>query len=121
MKNSFEINGKEIAPGQNEVVRLNVARLPSGTVISLRLHIYRSKNPGPTVLIMGGVHGDEINGVEIVRKAIVGKTFENLKAGTVTMFMALSTSHETPPRVKMSTEVFLETKMAHWLLGWRMR
>ncbi len=83
MNNNFEINGKEIAPGKNEVVRLNVARLPSGTVISLRLHIYRSKSPGPTVLIMGGVHGDEINGVEIVRKAIVGKIFENLKAGTV--------------------------------------
>ncbi|MFK7810418.1 MAG: succinylglutamate desuccinylase/aspartoacylase family protein [Saprospiraceae bacterium] len=82
-ENNFEINGKVIPPGTNEVVPLNVARLPSGTVISLRLMVYRSKNPGPTALIIGGVHGDEINGVEIVRKSIVRKYFENLKAGTV--------------------------------------
>lgn len=79
----FEINGKQIDPGQQEVVRFNVARLPSGTVISIRLHIYRSENPGPVVLIMGGVHGDEINGVEIVRRAIVHKMFEGLTSGTV--------------------------------------
>jgi uncharacterized protein len=80
---TFELNGKKIDPGQNEVVRLNVARLPSGTVISIRMHVFRSVNPGLTILIMGGVHGDEINGVEIVRRAIGGKYFDNLKAGTV--------------------------------------
>ena len=79
----FELNGKQIDPGQKEVVRLNVARLPSGTVISIRLYVFRSKNPGPVALIMGGVHGDEINGVEIVRRAIVNKTFDKLTSGTV--------------------------------------
>ncbi|HHS95056.1 MAG TPA: succinylglutamate desuccinylase/aspartoacylase family protein [Phaeodactylibacter sp.] len=79
----FQINGKEVARGQNEVIRLNVARLPSGTVISLRILVYRSKLPGPTALIMGGVHGDEINGVEIVRRAIKSKMFEQLKVGSV--------------------------------------
>lgn len=81
--NILEISGKQIEPGESEVIRLNVARLPSGTVISIRLYVFRSKKPGPVVLIMGGVHGDEINGVEIVRKAIVTKTFDNLLAGTV--------------------------------------
>ena len=32
---------------------------------------------------MGGVHGDEINGVEIVRRAMKEKLFENLKCGAV--------------------------------------
>ncbi len=82
-KKKFEINGVSIAPGQKEVIRLNVARLPSGTVISLRVHVYRSLKPGPTLLVMGGVHGDEINGVEIVREAIVGKYFDNLACGNV--------------------------------------
>ncbi len=82
-KKKFEINGVSVAPGQKEVIRLNVARLPSGTVISLRVHVYRSLKPGPTLLVMGGVHGDEINGVEIVREAIVGKYFDNLACGNV--------------------------------------
>ncbi len=82
-KKKFEINGKVIEPGQREVIRLNVARLPSGTVISLRVLVYRSTKPGPVVLVMGGVHGDEINGVEIVRRTIVGKMFDDLQCGTV--------------------------------------
>lgn len=79
----FAINGVSIAPGQREIVRLNVARLPSGTLISLRVHVYRSATPGPTLLVMGGVHGDEINGVEIVREAIVRRYFESLACGSV--------------------------------------
>lgn len=77
------INKKTIAPGTNEVIRLNVARLPSGTIINLRIHVFRSKNPGPVILVQGGVHGDEINGVEIVRRAIESKIFEHLDKGTV--------------------------------------
>ena len=83
MNKEIKINGKVIPPGKQEVVRLNVARLPSGTVISIRVLVYRSKNPGPTALVMGGVHGDEINGVEIVRRTIDKKLFEGLTAGTV--------------------------------------
>lgn len=79
----ISINGKKIQPGQNEMIRLNVARLPSGTVISIRVHVFRSKNPGPTVLVMGGVHGDEINGVEIVRRSVDQKIFNQLTGGTV--------------------------------------
>ena len=82
-KRDFIINKVKIEPGQNELIKLNVARLPSGTVINIRTHVYRSKNPGPTMLVMGGVHGDEINGVEIVRRLIEQKYFDNLQAGSV--------------------------------------
>ena len=77
------VNKTEIAPGENKIIKLNVSKLPSGTEIDILAHIFRSKKPGPTVLILGGLHGDEINGVEIVRKAINEKTFSNLKCGTV--------------------------------------
>lgn len=79
----MEINKKHIEPGTQETIRLNVARLPSGTVISLRIHVYRSKQPGPVALVMGGVHGDEINGVEIVRRAVASRMFETLQCGSV--------------------------------------
>jgi len=83
MKKEIKINGKTIQPGQNKMVHLNVARLPSGTVINIRVHVFRAKNPGPTVLVLGGVHGDEINGVEIVRRSVSQKLFYNLTSGTV--------------------------------------
>jgi len=79
----MEINKTTIKPGENTTVRLTVSKLPSGTVISLYAHIFRSKNPGPTILVAGGVHGDEINGVEIVRRAVAANLFDKLNCGTV--------------------------------------
>lgn len=79
----MEINNTTIEPGENTTIRLNVSKLPSGTVISLYAHVFRSKKPGPTILLAGGVHGDEINGVEIVRRAVSEKLFNKLKCGTV--------------------------------------
>ena len=77
------INGIEIPAGKNMKIDLPIANLPSGTPIDLMIHIYRSRKPGPTVLVIGGIHGDEINGVEVVRRAIKEKLFRNLKAGSV--------------------------------------
>ena len=83
MSDHILVNKKKLFPGEQQILKLNVARLPSGTVISLRIHVYRSENPGPVMLVMGGVHGDEINGVEIVRRTIEQGLFENIKVGSV--------------------------------------
>jgi uncharacterized protein len=77
------INKIEIAPGQNKIIKLNVSKLPSGTEIDIFVNVYRSKKPGPTILVLGGLHGDEINGVEIVRKSINEKLFDRLKCGAI--------------------------------------
>ncbi len=77
------INKIDIKLGEKKVVKLSVSKLPSGTEIDIFAHVFRSENPGPTVLFLGGLHGDEINGVETVRKSINTGAFDNLTAGTV--------------------------------------
>lgn len=77
------INKIEIKPGENKDVELRISKLASGTIVSLRAQIFRSKNEGPTVLITGGVHGDEINGIEIVRQSIKSGLFDNLNIGSI--------------------------------------
>lgn len=77
------MQGQEFPPGSSGLVRINAGKLPSGNRISIFTYVFRSKNPGPTVLFLGGMHGDEINGVEIIRKSISEKIFNHLKAGTV--------------------------------------
>ena len=79
----MKIYNKEIRAGKNEKVLIPIANLPSGTSIDLSVFVFRSKNPGPTMLLLGGVHGDEINGIEIVRKAIAEDYFKNLSCGAV--------------------------------------
>ena len=77
------INNYEVLPGKNATLRIPVASLPSGNTVNLFAHIYRSKKPGPTMLVIGGIHGDEINGVEIVRRAVKSGMFKKLKRGSV--------------------------------------
>jgi len=79
----LEINKTIIKPGEQKEVRINVGSLASGTRIHIPVHVFRSVKKGPTVLILGGVHGDEINGVEIVRRCIANDTFTRLMKGTV--------------------------------------
>ncbi len=64
------INGTFIKPGSHRLIDINIARLPSHTLIELPVLVYRSKKPGPTLLLSAGVHGDEINGIEIIRRLI---------------------------------------------------
>ncbi|WP_243636076.1 succinylglutamate desuccinylase/aspartoacylase family protein [Hymenobacter edaphi] len=66
----FCLNGLTIGPGEQVLTRLIIAKLPSGTVIDVPVHVFRSPEPGPTVLLMAGMHGDEVNGIETIRRMI---------------------------------------------------
>jgi len=83
MIDTIEIAGHKIVPGQHSILELDIAKLPSGTPIHLFVHVFRSTNPGPTLLVCGGVHGDEVNSVEIVRRALEEEVFHNLKFGNI--------------------------------------
>lgn len=67
---SIEVLGKSISRGKGLQINLDIAKLHTRTKIEVPIIIERAKEPGPTILITGGIHGDEINGVEIVRKLI---------------------------------------------------
>ncbi len=71
MLEDMEINGFVIHPGESAEVSLNVARLPTHTPIDLPVRVLRAEKDGPVILLTGGLHGDEINGIEIVRRMLV--------------------------------------------------
>lgn len=62
-----------MAPGEEAQIDIRIARLPSHTWIDLPVFVFRSKVEGPSLLLTAGIHGDEINGIEIVRKLITRK------------------------------------------------
>ncbi|MFN3800234.1 succinylglutamate desuccinylase/aspartoacylase family protein [Belliella pelovolcani] len=64
------INGVRIRPGQTVNIEIAIARLPTHTLIDLPVFIKRAKEDGPVVLISGGVHGDEINGIVAVKRML---------------------------------------------------
>lgn len=70
MPEYIEIDGSKIGLGEQRVINLNIARLPTYTSIDLSVHVFRGQQDGPVLLLTGGLHGDEINGVEIIRRMI---------------------------------------------------
>ncbi len=79
---TITIGGDTIAPGQNKWVHINIDRLPTGTLIDIPIYVFNAKEPGPVILIQAGLHGDEINGIEIVRRMIHEKYFK-IKKGAI--------------------------------------
>ena len=81
LKDILNILGVKVAPGKSATVTFEVAKLHTRNTLDVPIIIERSKKPGPTVLITAGIHGDEINGVEIVRQ-IIAKGINKPKIGT---------------------------------------
>ena len=76
------ILGEQIKPGESKEVNFDVANLHTSSSVNVPIIIERSKKPGPTVLFTAGIHGDEVNGVEIVRQ-IIAKGINKPKCGTI--------------------------------------
>ncbi|HJW29297.1 MAG TPA: succinylglutamate desuccinylase/aspartoacylase family protein [Saprospiraceae bacterium] len=87
---TLRLGKNEILPGHNIKVNYNVGHLPSGTRVSIQMEIFRSESPGPHVLLIGGVHGDEINGVELMRRALEQNLFRYLLKGSVIVIPLLN-------------------------------
>ena len=90
MSKDLVIEKQVFKPGESGVLKLSVGRLPSDTSISLKAHIFRSKKAGPTALLLAGVHGDEINGIEIIRQILKKNYFQKIKKGTVIVIPLLN-------------------------------
>lgn len=68
MKNQpITIAGVTIKPGERKEIELPAASLYTQTPMNIPIHVIHGVNKGPRVFITAAVHGDEINGVEIIR------------------------------------------------------
>ncbi len=79
----LNILGNEIPLGTSTTINFNIAKLYTSTKVEIPIIIERSKVPGPTVLITAGIHGDEINGVEVVRQIIAKKINKPVKGSII--------------------------------------
>ena len=76
------IFGESIIPGESKTINVEIARLHTTTKLNIPVIVRRSKIDGPVVLFSAGIHGDEINGVEIVRQ-LISKKINWPKKGTI--------------------------------------
>ena len=67
---NIKIVGETIPPGKRCELEIPVARLITHTLLSLPVTILNGVEPGPCLWISAAIHGDEINGVEIIRQVL---------------------------------------------------
>lgn len=76
------IGGRDIAAGTREIVDLPVADLYTHAALTMPVSVVHGRRPGPVVFLIAALHGDELNGVEIIRRVLGQRTLERL-AGTL--------------------------------------
>lgn len=97
----MKILNHKIGLGESIQVKMDFARLNTRSTIEVPIIVERGKKDGPCLLLIGGIHGDETNGVEIVRQ-IVSKGLNKPEIGTVicipllNVFGFLNQSREFP-------------------------
>ena len=81
-KDTITILGNDIKIGERFEANFDVANLHTSTSVDVPVIVERSKKPGPVVLFTAGIHGDEVNGVEIVRQ-LIAKGINKPVCGTI--------------------------------------
>jgi uncharacterized protein len=67
----IQVSGTDVPPGSRQRVELPTARLATGSEMSVPVEIVHGKRPGPRLWLTGAVHGDELNGIEIIRRVLM--------------------------------------------------
>lgn len=80
--NILHLLGETILPGERRNINFISSTLYTNTQLNIPVIVTRAKKRGPTVLITAGIHGDEINGVEVVRK-FISRKMNQPRIGTV--------------------------------------
>ena len=78
----FLIGGQAIPRGTLKTIELPISRLSTHTEVTLPVRVLHGSKPGPTIFVSAGVHGDEIIGVEIIRR-LLSKVRPKTLAGTL--------------------------------------
>jgi len=64
----FEYDGGVVEPGESEKFQFPVSETYLGDPVRIPVTIVNGSEPGPTVFLSAAIHGDELNGIEVVRE-----------------------------------------------------
>jgi hypothetical protein len=84
------IHNETIRPGESRFLILNSYPLHTRTHIDIPVKVVRSHHPGPTVLFCAGMHGEETNGIEIIRRLMLHPAVQHLKKGSIIFIPVLN-------------------------------
>lgn len=79
MQKAFKCNEELIQPGERKTIDIHLSRLADHTPMNLTTHVIHGKKEGPVMFVSAAIHGDEIIGVEIIRRIASLKSIKQLR------------------------------------------
>lgn len=70
MRQPFVVGSLAVKPGERRLVDLPISKLSNHAPVTLPVHVLHGALPGPTMFVSAAIHGDELNGVEIIRRLL---------------------------------------------------
>ena len=76
---SIEIAGVSIKPGSRQSIDMPLPSFYTHSRVNMPVHVVHGRKPGPTLLVCAAIHGDEITGVEIIRRLLAHKSLNRMR------------------------------------------
>ncbi len=99
--------GVEAQRGNRVQARVPVGELPDGTAVALPVVFIAGSEPGPTLYLEAGIHGDELTGIEVCRRALPTLDPAHIKGTVVSVPLANVPAHLTRTRGYLQEERWL--------------
>src|SRR5210317_1160711 len=77
--NTIEIGDAVVGPGKRANVSLPVADLYTSTSLHMPVKVICGRKAGPVLFVSAAVHGDELNGVEVIRRLLRLKALRSIR------------------------------------------
>lgn len=82
-RRSLVIAEQEIPLGETRELQLPFDETYLGESVSLPIYVMRAPKPGPRIFLTGTLHGDELNGMGIIRELLYGEPLQLLKGSLI--------------------------------------
>lgn len=79
LRPAFTLGSADVAPGARATIDLPVSVLSDHTPVAMSVHVVHGRHDGPTMFVSAGIHGDEVIGVEIVRRLLRAPALRGLR------------------------------------------
>ena len=79
----MDIAGTRVEPGERATFDVPLPQLYTHTPLTLPVHVVRGRRDGPRLFVCAAIHGDELNGVEIIRRVLSRRALRRLRGTLV--------------------------------------
>jgi len=83
MQGAIRIGDVSVAPGEQRSVELSLPSFYSHSPVVMPVHVINGRRDGPVLFVSAAIHGDEINGVEIIRRLLKTRQIQKLKGALI--------------------------------------